>query len=154
MDKDQIHAKRKTLEKKQAKLLQEKRKLAVLSRKARAKRFFELGGLFEEAGLMDHDLNVLRGILLDAQRHISDPNYLNTWHALSEEFVRKRDADPLVPMILNFKKPLTDTQLDLLRIRKFRYIEFRQEWHGRGNKQELLELLSDAQPSITIVETP
>ena len=154
MGNDQLHTKRKTLEKKQAKLLQEKRKLAMLSRKARAKRFFELGGLFEEAGLMDHDLNVLRGILLDAQRHISDPYHLKTWQALSKEFIEKRDTDDLVPMIISFKKSLTDNQRDLLRNRKFRYIEFRQEWHGRGNNQELLELLSDAQPLITIVETP
>ena len=133
--------------------MRERNKLAMMSRKLRTKRLINAGGIVESAGLLDLDQDALTGALIEIYESSQQHDNLKRWHDLATQRHKERESENGTALIIQFDAKLGKELEAELKRRKFRYIPYREEWHGRGNKSEILKTFKRAQPRVEIVDT-
>lgn len=154
MKAENIEAKKQKLAQKKEKLVREERRLALHARKARTAKLIRLGGLFEDAGLFELDPKALLGLLLESYEAAKDPSVVSRWLDLGSRKLESKESEEGVALIVQLDIDPPQKAVDLLKSMNFRWNKFRQEWQGYGNKEKLLDLLSEAKPKIEVVEAP
>ena len=78
--------------KKRAQLVREKGRLSEKERKARTRKFIQIGGLAEIAGLVEFDHGFLLGALLNVAEISSDSERWKTLKAKGDSLLKEREA--------------------------------------------------------------
>jgi len=140
-EKEKLSMTRARLEKRQ-KIINQK------ERKVRLRKMIELGELLVTAGLEDLNYETIFGALLEIKEFSENRGSIKKW-------TEKRDAwltlNRPQRLIVSFDNESTAETEKILRNMKFKWNSFRNEWYGRGKKDELQALLGKDNAKITEV---
>lgn len=128
--------------------IEHKEKLLKLKeRKLKTRRFIEVGSLASKYGIDRLDDETLMGAFSELKERSQQPALLAEWKQKGAEFTTQHPS----PLIVSFPKEISDELKDSLKDRKFKWNHFRKEWQGYGIKDEVENLVKDAQGNVTTV---
>lgn len=128
--------------------IEHKEKLLKLKeRKLKTRRFIEVGSLASKYGIDQLDDETLIGAFSEMKERSQQPALLAEWKQKGAEFTTQHPS----PLIVSFPKEISDELKDSLKDRKFKWNHFRKEWQGYGIKDEVENLVKDAQGNVTTV---
>ncbi|HVW99163.1 MAG TPA: hypothetical protein VHA52_01770 [Candidatus Babeliaceae bacterium] len=128
------------LEKLKAKKEKIKFKEKVLKKKDQQRkksRFIQIGTLAARHEIDHFDDPTLSGAFAKIKELSQDPEVVKQWKQHGERLAK---VDRL-PLIISFEKEPSEEVKKALKNSHFRWVSFRQEWHGYGIKEELEKLV-------------
>ncbi len=128
--------------------IEHKEKLLKLKeRKLKTRRFIEVGSMASKYGIDQLDDETLIGAFSEMKERSQQPALLAEWKQKGAEFSTQHPS----PLIVSFRKEISDELKDSLKERKFKWNHFRKEWQGYGIKEEVENLVKDALGNVTTV---
>ena len=137
------------LEEKKQKIKDEERSIKAKEKRAIARNAKDLGILAIRAGLStDFDKEILLGAFLEISKKLKDDEIRMKWkNEWTKQNSKISDRNPL---ILTFDSPPNKAVKEIIKSYKFKWNDFRGEYHGHGQKEQLLEVFKGIECTIEI----
>lgn len=137
---------------KKKKLLAKEAEIKLKEKKSLEKRFYELGKLLVKSNIFEFDDQLLLGAFIDIYERSQDENLRKQWVEKSKCFFRENSNNELSRLLVIFKNPPPDEIKSKLKQMKFKWNEFRGEYFGYGDKENLSKLLSGIECTIEEIQ--
>ena len=138
-----LEEKKKKLEEQIEKNLLRKKLLLAKEKKKRASKFNEIGRLAYRANIDQMDENALLGAFLEIAQSINNDK-LKLWQSNAEKFSKAQSNQEEQVFSISFLEEPNPEIKKKLKESKFSWNRFRKEFYGKGNRNDIINLLKDS----------
>lgn len=135
------------LDRQRAEIEKRERVLRNKERQLKVSHFIKIGETAAEFEIDRFDEETLRGAFSEIRERAKEPDTLRLWKNAGESM----KTTALSPLIVSFRKQLSDELKDALKARRFRWNGFRKEWQGHGIKEEIESLVKEFDGKVELV---
>ncbi len=140
---NKLEEKKKKLDEQIEKNLLQKKLLLAKEKKKRASKFNEIGKLAYRANIDQMDENALFGAFLEIAQSINDDK-VKLWQTNAEKFSKAQSNLAEQVFSISFLEEPTQEIKKKLKENKFSWNRFRKEFYGKGNRNNIVNLLKDS----------
>lgn len=137
------------LDRQRAEIEKKERILRSKERQLRTSRLIKIGEAAAKFRIDEFDEETLKGAFSEIQEKAKQPNTIEAWKKIGESM----KSSPLSPLIVSFRKEISDELKEALKTRRFRWSPFRKEWQGHGIKEEVENLVKEFDGKVVLFDS-
>lgn len=130
-----------------AKIEQKEKLIKEKERKMKLRRLIQIGTLAARSEIDHLDDPTLSGAFAQIKEGLKNPEMIKKWRQDGEQL----DKVNRLPLIVSFAKEPSEELKKVLRNQNFKWVNFRQEWHGYGIKDEIEKLIEPVGGRVEVV---
>lgn len=144
---NKLEERKKKIDEQIEKNLLRKKMLLEKEKRKRASKFTDIGRLAYRANIDQLDEQTLFGAFLEIAKNINEEK-LTRWKECADEFVKSQSKNDNQVFCIYFEEEPIQEIKRKLKDYKFSWNRFRREYYGKGNRDEIENLLKDCKVKI------